>query len=99
MTRLEERQMRALALSFILFTLAVPVTFAGGPIDTATLTCKVLETSRHNDMVAMEKAIYESLKSDPKFGALSESQLINAVYKACDKYLKVKVIDALRAEN
>jgi len=91
--------MRVIALSFILATFAVPLALGAGAIDTATLTCKQLETSSHNDMVAMDKAMYEALKSDPKFSSLSLAQFTNAEDRACTKHPDAKVIDALRADN
>lgn len=91
--------MRALALSFMLATLAIPVAFGGGAIDTATLTCKELETSSHNDMVAMDAAIYEALKGDPKFSSFSPAALSSAEDRACAKHPDAKVIDALKADN
>ena len=89
---------RVPALSFIFATLAMPVALGAG-IDTATLTCKELETSTHNDMVAMDKAMYEALKSDPKFSSLSLAQFTNAEERACTKHPEAKVIDALKADN
>jgi len=91
--------LRVLALSFMLATLAVSVAFAGDAINTATLTCLQLETSSHNDMVAMDKAMYAALKSDPKFGSLSLDQFANAEDRACKKHPHDKVIDALKAED
>ena len=91
--------LRALALSFTLATLAMPVAFGADAIDTATLTCRQLETSSHNDMVAMDKAMYEALKGDPKFGSLSPAEFSNAEDRACAKHPDAKVIDALRADN
>ena len=91
--------MRVLALSFMLAMLAIPVALAAGPIDTATLTCKELETSSHSDMVAMDKAVYETLKSDPKFSSLSLAEFTNAEDRACAKHPDARVIDALRADN
>jgi hypothetical protein len=90
--------MRVLALSFTLATLAFPA-LGGGAIDTATLTCKELVTSNHNDMVAMDVAIYEALKGDPKFSAFSQPELSKAEDRACAKHPEAKVIDALRADN
>ena len=90
--------MRVLALSFTLATLAIPA-LGASTIDTATLTCKELMTSGHNDMVAMDKAMYEALKSDPKFSSLSLAQFTNAEERACAKHPEAKVIDALRADN
>ena len=90
--------MRVLALSFTLATLAIPALGAGA-IDTATLTCKELLTSSHNDMVAMDKAMNEALKNDPKFSSLSLAQFTNAEEKACAKHPDAKVIDALKADN
>ena len=89
---------RVPALSFIFATLAMPVALGAG-IDTATLTCKELETSTHNDMVAMDAAIYEALKGDPKFGSFSPAALSSAEDRACAKYPDAKVIDALNADN
>ena len=90
---------RVLALSFIFATLAVPVSLGAGAIDTTTLTCKELETSSHNDMVAMDKAMYEALKGDPKFSSFSLAEFANAEDRACTKHPDAKVIDALRADN
>jgi hypothetical protein len=91
--------MRVIALSFMLATLAIPMALGAGAIDTATLTCKELETSSHTDMVAMDAAIYEALKDDPKFSAFSKAELVNAEDRACAKHPDAKVIDALRADN
>jgi hypothetical protein len=91
--------MRVLALSFMLATLAIPVALGADAIDTATLTCKQLETSSHNDMVAMDKAMYEALKGDPKFSSLSLAEFTKAEDRACTKHPDAKVIDALRADN
>jgi hypothetical protein len=61
--------------------------------------CEELETSSHNDMVAMDAAIYEILKGDPKFSAFSQAQLSSAEDRACAKHPDAKVIDALRADS
>ena len=91
--------MRVLALSFMLATLATPVALGAGAIDTATLTCKELMTSSHNDMVAMDVAIYEALKDDPKFSAFSPAELTMLEDRSCARHPDAKVIDALRADN
>jgi hypothetical protein len=90
---------RVLALPFMLATLAMPVALGAGAIDTATLTCKELMTSSHNDMVAMDAAIYEALKDDPKFSAFSPAELSRAEDRACAKHPDAKVMEALRADN
>jgi hypothetical protein len=90
---------RVPALSFIFATIAMPVTLGADAINTATLTCKELETSTHNDMVAMDAAIYEALKGDPKFSSFSASALSSAEDRACAKHPDAKVIDALNADN
>lgn len=90
---------RVLALSLTLVVFAVPAALGAGAIDTATLTCKELETSSHNDMVAMDKAMYEALKGDPKFSSLSLAQFTNAEDRACTRHPEAKVIDALKADN
>jgi hypothetical protein len=77
---------------------AIPA-LGGGAIDTSTLTCKELEASNHNDMVAMDKAMYEVLKSDPKFSSLTLAQFTNAEDRACTKHPEDKVVDALKADN
>jgi len=91
--------MRVLALSFMLAMLVIPFAFGADAIDTATLTCKQLETSSHNDMVAMDKAMYEALKGDPKFSSLSLAEFTSAEDRACTKHPDAKVIDALRTDN
>jgi hypothetical protein len=90
---------RIFALSVAFVALAMPVALGADAIDAATLTCKELETSSHSDMVAMDKAMYEALKSDPKFSSLSLAQFTNAEDKACTKHPEAKVIDALKADN
>jgi hypothetical protein len=90
---------KVLALSFAFATLAVSVALGADAINTATLTCKELETSSHNDMVAMDKAMYAALKNDPKFSSLSLDQFANAEDSACTKHPDAKVIDALKADN
>jgi len=90
---------KALALSFAFATLAMPVALGAGAINTTTLTCKELETSSHKDMVAMDAAIYEALKGDPKFSSFSPAALSNAEDRACAKHPDAQVIDALRADN
>jgi len=90
---------RVLSLSFTFAMLAMPVAIGAGVIDTATLTCKELVTSSHNDMVAMDAAIYDALKGDPKFSSFSRAELTNAEDRACAKHPDAKVIDALRADN
>ena len=90
--------MRVLALSLTLATFAIPALGARA-IDTATLTCKELVTSSHTDMVAMDVAIYEALKDDPKFSAFSQAELSKAEDRACANHPEAKVIDALRADN
>ena len=91
--------MRVLALSFTCASLAVPVALAADAINTATLTCKDLMTSSHKDMVAMDEAIYEALKGDPKFSSFSPAAMVSAEEKACAKHPDAKVIDALREDN
>jgi hypothetical protein len=54
---MEGQMTKAIALSFAFAVLAMPAAHGAGPIDAATLTCKELETSSHNDMVAMDKAM------------------------------------------
>lgn len=90
---------KALALSFAFAVLAMQAALGAGAIDAATLTCKELETSSHNDMVAMDKTMFEALKSDPKFGSLSPAQFADAEDRACTKHPDAKVIDALKADN
>jgi hypothetical protein len=95
---MEEPMMRVLVLSLTLATLVISALGAGA-IDTATLTCKELESSNHKDMVAMDAAIYEALKGDPELGTFSPAELSNAEDRACAKHPEAKVIDALRADN
>ena len=90
---------RVLALSLAFATLIMPVAFGAGTIDTATLTCKELETSSHKDMVAMDAAIYETLKGDPKFSSFTPAELSKAEDLACGLHPDAKVLDALRAEH
>ena len=90
---------RIIALSFAFAALAASVALGSGPVDTATLTCKELETSSHADMVAMDKAMYEALKNDPKFSSMSPAQFANAEDKACTKHPDATVMDALKADN
>jgi hypothetical protein len=90
---------RALALSFVFATLTMAVAHGAGTIDTAAMTCKDYEMSGHTDMVAMNDAVHETLKNDPKLGALDRSGLNAAIYSACAKDLGAKVIDALKVGN
>jgi hypothetical protein len=47
----------------------------------------------------MDKAMYEALKSDPKFSSLSLAEFSNAEDRACAKHPDAKVIDALKADD
>lgn len=67
-------------------------------INTATLTCKELETSSHTVMVVMDAAIYEALKGDPHFSSFSPA-VLSAEDGACAKHPDAKVIDALKADK
>lgn len=90
---------RVLALSLGFATLAMPMALGAGAINTTTLTCKELVTSNHNDMVAMDVAIYEALKGDPQFSSFSPAALSSAEDRACAKHPDAKVIDALKEDN
>jgi hypothetical protein len=68
---------RIVALSVAFITFALPA-FAKNAVDTATVTCGEYIKSGHNLMVAIDAAFHEAMKSDPKFGSLSQRPFHNA---------------------
>ena len=88
-------------ISAALFALLVPAlpALAGGPLDTATATCKDYENGSHQEMVDIVAAFHQALKADPNFGSLSESDLDGAIDKACLTRLDAKVIEALQLKK
>src|SRR5262249_38145894 len=94
-----EQMTKAIALSFAFAVLAMQAALGAGAIDAATLTCKELETSSHNDMVAMDKVMYEALKNAPKFSSLTPAVFAKAEDGACTKHPDEKVTAALKGNN
>jgi hypothetical protein len=88
---------RAIALSIAIASLALPA-FAEDTVDTAMVTCDEYIKSGHNLMMAIEKAFYEAMKGDPKFGSLSQSALTEVLWNACAGKTDTKAIDALRQQ-
>jgi len=68
---MEGQMVRVLAISFAFATLVMRAALCAGTVDTATMSCKDYTMSRHTDMVAMNVALHEALKNDPKLSMAS----------------------------
>ncbi|MER8454079.1 hypothetical protein NKG60_29680 [Mesorhizobium sp. M1428] len=85
---------RILAPSISFAMLALPA-LGASTIDPATITCKEYKASGHEEMVAIEDALYETMKNDPKLGKLGQSAFISRLYQVCRGNPDAKVIGVL----
>ena len=86
---------RILSPAIAVAALTLP-TLGAGTVDVSALTCIEYQTSKHDEMVAMETAFKEAVKADPKLGKLPQWKLVDMMDKVCRHHPDAKVMDMLR---